>query len=62
MLSFVIKIAKEVKRATELDITVPALGTIIDNAELVSVEADPINISVIFNYAFFLFRIFHFFY
>ena len=61
MLSFVIKIAKEVKRATELDITVPALGRIIDNAELVSVEADPINISVIFNYTFFLFKIFHFF-
>ena len=47
MYSFVIKIAMDVRRAAELAKTMPILGLIIDNVEVVIAEPDPKNNSVI---------------
>ena len=49
MYSFVIKIAIEIVRAVEFDITIPTPGFNIHNELELVVEADPNHTSVIFN-------------
>ena len=62
MYSFVIRIAKDVNKAVLEDITIPALRLSTDSVEEVFVEADPINLSEIFNNIFLFWKDFHFFF
>ena len=61
MYSLVINTAIQVNRAVLLEILIPAPGLIKPTVELLTVEADPINLSVIFNKTFFFFRFLFFF-
>ena len=51
-----IKIAIEANRAALDDITIPALGLIIDRVELVIIKSDPIKISLMIDNTLFLFK------
>ena len=61
MCSFVIKIAIGVNEVVELVITIPMLALIITILEVTIVNLDPIKISVIIDYIFFLFKLLYFF-
>ena len=61
MYSFRNKIAIDVNKVVLDDITKPILGLMVDKAELVIVEADPIKISVRFSNTLFLFKDLYFF-
>ena len=56
-----IKIAILVNKAEELVNTIPMLGFIIDNLELLIADPDPINFSAIIINTFFLFNFLYFF-
>ena len=58
MYSFVIKLAKDVRRAVELVNTIPMLVLINDIVEVVLVDPDPNKVSVTINNTFFFFRIY----
>ena len=60
MYSFVINIAKDVNRAVDLDITTPILRLLNDKVEIVFVEANPVEFSVIIIITFFFLKIYTF--